>query len=643
MKNIQSKTYFAYSKKAIAVSVAVMSLSCASTVYAAKKPVVNSELNNATYSSMQKYHSVASERAIKNQYIVVFNDKYVNAQAKVISGLSSLSKNKLINYRKQIVDNFSADIASSYNANVLRKYHASLTGFVAQMNHKDMRELLADERVDFIEQDQVMHATATQQNATWGIDRIDQASLPLDNSYTYNQDGTGVKAYIVDTGVLASHSNFGGRVSGGYTAINDGKGTTDCNGHGTHVAGTVGSTTYGVAKNVSLIPVRVLGCDGSGTNSGVIAGVDWVAQNAVLPAVANMSLGGGDSTALDNAVKNAISRGISFVVAAGNSNADACSGSPNKVPEALTIASSTSSDARSSFSSWGSCIDLFAPGSSITSTWHNGGTNSISGTSMAAPHVAGAIALHLQANSSATPTQVTNAIINNAVTGKISNPNGSPNRLLQTIAGVTPTCTPISNGHNAVVNGGSKSNACYVMDIPASASSYSIKTSGGSGDLDLYTKMGSIPTDSHNDCASKGSNSTETCDRSTSGGKLYINLFGWSAYSNVTFTANYGTSNGTTFSGYLSGANQQEFLPKGGASNWFQYAGGTISATMTGPSNADFDLELRRWNGSAFVKVTSSTSPSSNESISYNASSGYYQFRVYSYSGSGNYTLTYNK
>jgi serine protease len=270
------------------------------------------------------------------------------------------------------------------------------------------------------------------------LDRIDQPDLPLDSFYEYNFDGTGVDAYIVDTGIRASHSQFGGRVSGGFDAIGDGQGTNDCNGHGTHVAGTVGSSTYGVAKNVNLIPVRVLSCSGSGSNAGVIDGVNFVAANASGPSVANMSLGGGNSTALDNAVLGAISQGVTFVVAAGNSNANACTGSPNRVGPALTIGSTTSSDARSSFSNFGSCVDMFAPGSSITSAWYtsNTATNTISGTSMAAPHVAGVAALYLDEVPSATPAQVEVALESAAVSGRLSSiGSGSPNLLLQSLLG----------------------------------------------------------------------------------------------------------------------------------------------------------------------------------------------------------------
>jgi subtilisin family serine protease len=285
-----------------------------------------------------------------------------------------------------------------------------------------------------IEEDMVVFAVGTQTGATWGLDRIDQRDRPLNGSYTYAKTGAGVYSYILDTGILPGHVDFGGRVVSGFTAITDGNGSSDCNGHGTHVAGTVGGTTYGVAKQTTLVPVRVLGCTGSGTNSGVIAGVDWVAANHVKPAVANMSLGGGASSALDAAVANAVSRGVTFVVAAGNSNANACNYSPARAASAITVGATTNTDARASYSNFGSCLDIFAPGSSITSAWwtSNTATSTISGTSMASPHVAGVAALIVEGTgSSMTPAQVTDAIIAAASTGKVTSAGtGSPNRLL---------------------------------------------------------------------------------------------------------------------------------------------------------------------------------------------------------------------
>ena len=329
-------------------------------------------------------------------------------------------------------------------------YDSTISGFAARLPARALEALRNNPNVDYIEADQQVALSATQSNPTWGLDRIDQRNLPLSSSYTYNATGSGVTAYIIDTGIRSSHNDFGGRVAGGYTAIADGQGTNDCNGHGTHVAGTVGGATYGVAKSVTLKPVRVLDCGGSGTNSGVIAGVDWVTGNKTGPAVANMSLGGGVSSALDSAVQSSINAGVTYAVAAGNDNgANACNGSPSRVGPALTVGSSTSSDARSSFSNIGSCLDLFAPGSSITSAWYtsNTATNTISGTSMATPHVAGVAALYLQGAPSASPATVSSAIVNGATSNVLTNVGtGSPNKLLYSLLdGGSPPPPPSGN------------------------------------------------------------------------------------------------------------------------------------------------------------------------------------------------------
>jgi aqualysin 1 len=302
------------------------------------------------------------------------------------------------------------------------------------MSEADAEALSRDFRVSFVEEDGVMTASATQTNPPWGLDRIDERDRPSSGTYTYNWTGSGVRAYIIDTGIRTAHTQFGGRASNVFDAF--GGNGQDCHGHGTHVAGTVGGSTYGVAKSALLRGVRVLDCTGSGSTSGVIAGVDWVRQNHIAPAVANMSLGGGASSSLDTAVNNLSNAGVAIAVAAGNENQNACNVSPARAANAITTGSTTSSDARSSFSNFGTCVDIFAPGSGILSAWFssNTATATLSGTSMASPHVAGVAALYKQANPSASATTIRNAIVNNASLNKITNVGtGSPNRLLYSL------------------------------------------------------------------------------------------------------------------------------------------------------------------------------------------------------------------
>jgi len=282
-------------------------------------------------------------------------------------------------------------------------YDAAINGFAGFLTGDQVCVLQKRGNVLNVEADKEISIEATSQSsATWGLDRIDQSS-GLSGTYSYTSTGAGVDAYVIDTGILGTHKDFSGRVRNGFTSINDRRGTTDCNGHGTHVAGTIGGATYGVAKQVSLIPVRVLDCRGSGTNSGVIAGVNWAITNHLsgVKAVANMSLGGGASDALDLAINNLYADGVVVVVAAGNSTANACNFSPARVPNAITVAASTNLDQLASYSNFGSCVDIIAPGSSITSAWigkTNTAVNTISGTSMASPHVAGAKARELSAS-----------------------------------------------------------------------------------------------------------------------------------------------------------------------------------------------------------------------------------------------------
>ena len=323
-----------------------------------------------------------------------------------------------------------------FGGEVTHGYEHALNGYAIRVPEQAVQGISRDPRVDYVEADGEVTIQTTQFGATWGLDRIDQRSLPLSGSFTYTRTGAGVKAYIIDTGIRYSHTEFGGRAIRGYDAVTSGGSASDCNGHGTHVAGTVGGRTYGVAKSVTLVAVRVLNCSGSGTNSGVIAGIDWVTGNhqAGQPAVANMSLGGGASTAIDSAVRRSIADGVAYAVAAGNSNYYASSYSPARVSEAMTIGATTSSDTRASYSNYGNAVDWFAPGSSITSAWHTGdtATNTISGTSMATPHTAGVAALYLQSNPGASPSTVRTALYNNTTKSIVRSANSVNNHLLFT-------------------------------------------------------------------------------------------------------------------------------------------------------------------------------------------------------------------
>jgi subtilisin family serine protease len=348
------------------------------------------------------------------------------------------------------VTSSSVALARRYGGAVQRNYLTAVRGFAATMTSTAAGRLAADPSVAYVEQDRVVHLESTQNEPVWGLDRLDQRTLPLSRTYTY-RSAANVTAYVLDTGIRTSHSEFGGRARNGWDFIDKDPVANDCNGHGTHVAGTVGGTTYGVAKDVQLVGVRVLGCTGSGSYSQIIAGIDWVTTNAVKPAVANMSLGGGASAALDDAVKRSIASGVTYALAAGNDNADACNQSPGRTPAAITAGATDVADARASFSNYGSCLDIFAPGVKIVSASYNSdsGTAMMSGTSMASPHVAGAAALVLGAYPAYTPAQVRDYLVAQAETGRVTNAGSrSPNLLLHTgglIAPppvVVPTTTP---------------------------------------------------------------------------------------------------------------------------------------------------------------------------------------------------------
>ncbi|HEX2295599.1 MAG TPA: S8 family serine peptidase [Actinomycetota bacterium] len=350
-----------------------------------------------------------------------------------------------------------AGLARVHGGEIGYVYNHALKGFSIEIDRAGARAVSADPRVAVVEEDPVVRKVETQSNPPYGLDRIDQRNLPLSGTYVHNANGSGTTVYVIDSGIRVTHSDFGGRASHGYDFVDGDADASDCDGHGTHVAGTVGGSKHGVAKAASLVAVRVLDCNGDGAGSDIIAGVDWVTaqHSAGEKDVANMSLGTliGTSSTIDAAVRNSIADGTTYALAAGNGNAvgiadDACAYSPSRVTEALTVSATDSSDRRASFANYGTCVDIFAPGVSILSTWNTGdtATNTISGTSMASPHVAGAAAQYLQANGATSPAGVASALTGNATTGKVVSPgSGSPNRLLYNgfiSAGTTPTPTP---------------------------------------------------------------------------------------------------------------------------------------------------------------------------------------------------------
>lgn len=395
----------------------------------------------STQAKSNKFKKV--KNPIPNSYIVVFNDEAVQVDPN-----SSLSKSTK---PSQKITAIAQEMAEINQAKVEHVYKSSIKGFSIKLSEEQAINLSKDPRIKYIEEDAVMHTTDTQVSPPWGLDRIDQANLPLDNTYSYDNSGTGVNVYILDTGIRPTHRELQDRIVGVYDAL--GGDGIDCDGHGTHVAGTIASRSYGVAKSVNIYTVRVLDCNGSGPTSSIIAGIDWVTENYVRPAVVNMSLGGGPSEAEDDAVRRSIAAGVTYVVAAGNENQDAINRSPARVSEAITVGATDKNDVAADFSNFGSGVDVFAPGVDVISTWNTSdtATNTISGTSMATPHVVGAVALYLHDHPSASPQEVEQAIVNNAVP-RTSNPGPNTTTLLLNI---------VSNNNNnnfeLITNGGFES------------------------------------------------------------------------------------------------------------------------------------------------------------------------------------------
>jgi subtilisin family serine protease len=385
-------------------------------------------------------------------------------------------------------------------ANALARISGALTrftfehaihGFAAHMSSQAAEALAQHPGVAYVEPDQLVQSSAISSfTPSWGIDRIDQTLLPLDERYSYNATGAGVTAYIIDTGIRTTHTQFGGRAVGGFTSISDGWGSNDCSGHGTHVAATVGGSLVGVAKAVTLYSVRVLDCSGSGTMSGVIAGVDWVTANFHRPAVANMSLGGYYSDALNIAVQNSINAGVTYVVAAGNSATDACESSPASLNDAITVGAAAPGDAQASYSNYGPCVDIFAPGSSIVSAWNSSDDVLVkaSGTSMASPHVAGAAALYLESNPGASPAEVGAAILASATTNALSLvPANTVNKLLRVNGPAEGAVLPPASAPPATIN--VAPNASFSISCPSQKNycSFDASTSTDDGRIVSYS------------------------------------------------------------------------------------------------------------------------------------------------------------
>ena len=547
--------------------------------------------------------SVDTNRAIEGKYIVVFKTPTV---------LNTQSSDAIADF----ASTQSASLSNLYNVDIAQEFGGVLNGVVVNASAQKVQQMLSNPNIEYIEQDQIMsvaplaQTNANQPNAIWGLDRIDQQSLPLNSNYYYDFDGSGVTAYVIDTGVRVSHNEFGNRASHGYDFIDNDADATDCNGHGTHVAGTIGGSAYGVAKNVNIVGVRVLGCNGSGSNSGVIAGINWVKNNASGPSVANMSLGGGASQATDDAVNNAVAAGISFVVAAGNDNRNACNYSPARAANAITVGSTTSSDSRSSFSNYGNCLDIYAPGSSIKSAWYNSNsaTNTISGTSMAAPHVAGAVALFLDETPSLSPSQIDTKLSQRSTKNTVSDAkSGSPNELLYTLDGGViepPIENELTNGQSVSVSGVQGSNTFYKLIVPAGSSALTFDMNGGSGDADMYVQVGQKPSINSYNCRPYKNGNTESCSfTNPQAGDWWVMLNGYSQYSGANLTGTFDgnascgnncLTNGVPING-LAGSQSQELV-----------------YTIDVPANAVLNVSMSGGTGDADLYVRKGAQPTTN-------------------------------
>ncbi|GLY26845.1 S8 family peptidase [Kineosporia sp. NBRC 101731] len=533
----------------------------------------SAEQSNASVGSVYRARVLGTSDpdAIPGQYIVVLKAPPTGEDGAALDG--------------------AVDRAEDRGAEVTQEYGDALNGYAAQMSAAELAKAQLDPAVAYITADQTVSIDGSRTVPSWGQDRIDARS-GLDNTLTTAGNGSGVTAYVIDTGVRSTHSDLAGRVLSGYTAISDGRGTQDCQGHGTHVAGTIGGTKYGVAPAVKIVPVRVLSCQGSGTSSDVIAGINWVTANRVNPAVVNMSLGGSYNSALDSAVNASIASGVTFAVAAGNEARDACGTSPAGVPKALTVAASTKADANASFSNFGTCVDLYAPGESIGSDYYTSDTATavMSGTSMAAPHVAGAAALYLQANPGAAPAAVASALTANAASRVLSSvPGGTPNLLLYVgSATSTPTPTPVTPTPTTAPT------ATPTTPVPTASPIVTPTSAPTATKTPTPTPTTPTPTAT--------TTPAPVCTTALKG-KVKLRT---KAITALTYTSR---------------------------------TSGLHRGCLTGPKGTNFDLTLSKWNGRSWVPVASGNRSDSTESVSYTGTGGQYRWTVEQVKGNGSFTL----